>query len=270
MYLAISSTFSILPHTTVHWENNHASLGGAIYVSDANPLIYCNEFVQKEKCFFQLPRPGQNLSGAQLVLKNNPADFAGSVLYGGAIDNCELNGVNTYSSGKVFDMLIITNDPDHSTTSISSDPIKICPCKNNLPDCSRSVRVQYPSRVYPGETLQISLMAVGQRNGAVSTTVRSTVTSSTTKSHTVNLLDYQYLQQTKNTCTKLYYTVFSLSQHVNINCIQKVAHAQDLITIHKVFQLTYIRPVRLGLVFLSQQDHVSVSQDLHNIQTTAI
>ena len=32
LYLYISSTFSILPHTTVCWENNHANLGGAIFV----------------------------------------------------------------------------------------------------------------------------------------------------------------------------------------------------------------------------------------------
>ena len=51
---------------------------------------------------------------------------------------------------------------------------------------------------------------VGQRNGTVSSTVRGTVTSTATKSH---LLDYQYLQQTNNTCTKLNYTVFSLSQY---------------------------------------------------------
>ena len=219
MYLGISSLFSIFPHTTVHWENNHANLGGAIYVYDANPLIYCTEFVQfirKEKCFFQLPRPGQNLSGAQLVLKNNSADFGGSVLYGGAIDNCELDGVNTYSSGEVFDMLIINNDPDNSTTSnISSNPIKICPCKNNLPDCSRSWYTipVYPVSVYPGETFQISVVAVGQRNGTVPSTVRSTAISN---SHPANLLDYQYLQQANNTCTKLNYTVFSLSQGVSI------------------------------------------------------
>ena len=68
IYLAVSSLF-ILPHTIVHWENNHANLGGAICVSDANPTIYCTQFVQlmeKEKCFFQLSteRPGQNLSSS--------------------------------------------------------------------------------------------------------------------------------------------------------------------------------------------------------------
>ena len=56
MYLYISSTFSILPHMTVCWENNHASLGGAIYVGNYNPLIYCTQittFIQ-QKCFFQI------------------------------------------------------------------------------------------------------------------------------------------------------------------------------------------------------------------------
>ena len=225
MYLAISSFFSIFTHTTMRWENNHANLGGAICVSDANPSIYCTQFVQlieKEKCFFQLSieRPGQNLSGSQLVFKNNYADFGGSVLFGGAIDNCVLNGMNTNSSGEVFDMLIINND-NNTASNISSDPIKICPCTKNLPKCNRSSNsILYPLpyqvshiRVYPGEAFQISAVAVGQREGTVSRTVRSTVTS-TTKS--VNLVDHQYLQQTKSTCTELNYTVFSLSQRVKI------------------------------------------------------
>ena len=94
LYLALNSTLSILPHTTVYWENNHAGLGGAIYVDDVNPLIYCTQiirYIPREECFFQLP--GRNLSrgiDVQLVFKNNSADDAGSVLYGGAIDNCKL------------------------------------------------------------------------------------------------------------------------------------------------------------------------------------
>ena len=228
MYLAISSSFSIFTHTTMRWENNHANLGGAICVSDANPSIYCTQFVQfniqKEKCFFQLSRPGQHLSGSQFVFNSNYADYGGSVLFGGAIDNCELHGVNTHSSGEVFDMLIIDND-NNTASNISSDPIKICPCEKNLPKCNRSSNsILYPLkeypvshiRVYPGETFQISVVAVGQRGGTVSRTVRSTVTSTTTIFHSVNLLDYQYLQQTKSTCTELNYTVFSLSQRVKI------------------------------------------------------
>ena len=41
VYLGFRSTFSILPNTSVYWENNHANLGGAIYVYDNVPIRYC-------------------------------------------------------------------------------------------------------------------------------------------------------------------------------------------------------------------------------------
>ena len=100
VYLAGSFLF-LMPNTTVCFENNHASLGGAIYVFDINPLIYCKRIatlIAREQCFFQLP--GQNLSNGidvQLVFKSNSADTAGSVLYGGAIDNCKLTGLESSS-----------------------------------------------------------------------------------------------------------------------------------------------------------------------------
>ena len=85
-YLTFSSNFSLMPDTTVYWDNNHASLEGAIYVFDASTLVYCTKLkiatvIASEQCFFQLP--GQNLSNSsdvQLVFKNNSADYAGSVL----------------------------------------------------------------------------------------------------------------------------------------------------------------------------------------------
>ena len=117
--MGLNSTFSILPNSTVYWANNHATYGGAIYVFDASPLSYCNTllgpsiaaYIPREECFFQLP--GQNMSDditVQLVFKNNSADNAGSVLYGGAIDNCKLIGLDSYSSSEVFDMLFYNND----------------------------------------------------------------------------------------------------------------------------------------------------------------
>ena len=39
IYLYISSSLTIMPNTTVYWENSHANLGGAIYVFDANSHI---------------------------------------------------------------------------------------------------------------------------------------------------------------------------------------------------------------------------------------
>ena len=217
VYLGLKSTISILPNTTVYWENNHAHFGGAIYVADVSTMSYCTviaKFVPKEECFFQLR--GQNLSNridVQLVFKSNFAGGGGSVLYGGAIDDCILTDLDSNSSGKVFDMIVHNNDSDDNTTStISSDPLRICYCENNLPNCSGS-RYHFARTVYLGETFQVSVVAVGQRNGTVPSRVISIINQEYHPSH---LPDSQHLQPANNTCTKLNYTVFSLSQYVVI------------------------------------------------------
>ena len=89
---------------TTHFINNSATKGGALY------LLH----IAKQECFFQLS--GQNLSNGidvQLVFKNNSADAAGSMLYGGGVDNCKLtHGLDSYSSGNVFDILVHNDDSD--------------------------------------------------------------------------------------------------------------------------------------------------------------
>ena len=131
---------------------------------DVSPASYCTplgSYEPKEECFFQLP--GQNLSNGtdvQLVVKNSSADVAGSVLFGGAVDNCKLNGLDSYNSGEVFDMIVHNKGTDYNTTSnISSNPLQICRCKHNLPDCSKRIYIM-PWTVYPGETFEVSLVAV--------------------------------------------------------------------------------------------------------------
>ena len=197
-----NSTFSILPKTIIVWEKNHAIHGGAIYVDD-KPFIYCTQAdtcTTSGNCFFQLPH--QNLSKGihvQLVFKNNSADAAGSVLYGGAIDNCKLMGLDSCKSGEVFDMLVNIED-DNTNSTISSLPFRVCPCENNYPDCSKS-HISYT--LYPGETFDVAVGAYGQRNGAVPSAVRSLM-------KTGNLLGSQYIQQANDACTTFNYTVFSL------------------------------------------------------------
>ena len=216
VYMGIKSTISILPHTTVYWENNYATHGGAIYVQDASPTSYCihvSSYLPKEQCFFQLPdQDFSNGFNVQLVFKNNFADDAGSVLYGGAVNNCKLtHGPDTYSSDKVFDMIVHNDDTDYSTASnISSDPIYTCPCKN---DCS-FIWYDVPHIVYSGETFQVSVTSFGQRHGTVSSGVISKIDQSLTPGD--DLPDSQRLQQAKSTCTNLNYTLFSLAQTVKI------------------------------------------------------
>ena len=224
LYMKYKSTFFIYPNTTIYWENNHAQFGGAIFVHDASPISYCTSvapFVPQEECFFQLS--GHNLatgSDIQLVFKNNSADIAGSVIYGGAVDNCKLTGQNLYKSGAVFDMIVKSNDSDYNTTSnISSDPFRLCPCENNLPNCNMD-GYEFPYTVYPGEMFQVSVAAVGQRNGIVPSAVISLINKETKPN--AQLPQSQNLQQVNNNCTTLTYTLLSLSQQVEIDL-----HAED-------------------------------------------
>ena len=206
LYLAFNSTFSILPNTTVCWKNNHAQLGGAIYVFNIYPFIYCiyniARYIPMEKCFFQLQNLTLGIDGVQLIFNNNSADEAGNVLYGGAIDRCKLT--SSWGSGRVFNMLA-QYQHDITTSSISSDPFQICPCKNNHPNCSE---FSHGLSVYPGETIQVSVVSTGQRNGIVPAQVRSHMNRG-------KLLSSQYVQRTTKMCTTLNYTVFSL-QNVSL------------------------------------------------------
>ena len=64
-------------------------------------------------------------------------------------------------------------------------------------------RIYQTLSVYPGETLQISVVAIGQRNGIVPGLIRGQISNG-------RLLSSQTFQQTTKTCTTLNYTVFSL------------------------------------------------------------
>ena len=162
-------------------------------------MTQVSKYIPREKCFFQLTgqTPSNDLE-AQLLFKNNSAGDAGSVLYGGAINNCELTGLDSYHSGRVFDKLVYYEDDD-TTSSISSDPFRIRLCEDNNPNHHNSIKTFF---IYPGETFQVSVAAVGQRNGIVPATVGSRMDRG-------RLSTFQYVQQTTKTCTVLNYTVFS-------------------------------------------------------------
>ena len=205
LYLG-NSTFSIFPNSAMLWKNNRARRGGAIYVDDlsTDPFLYCTQTgacKQKSACFFQLP--GQNLKSinVQLVFKNNSADDAGSVLFGGAIDHCKLYDLESHSAGEVFDM-IVHIESDNMTSTISSLPFRIYPCEDNSPNYSMS-SISYT--IYPGETFSVSVGACGQRNGTVPSTVRSVISFGAG-----SLQGFQYFQQANNICTTLNYTLFRL------------------------------------------------------------
>ena len=195
MFLDVTSTFIILPNTSVYWVNNHATLGGVIFVDQIPQVSFCSQTLLKKDCFFQLSE--QNLSNinTQLVFINNSAD-AGSVLYGGAAQACTLFGL-----AQIKD--------DNTTSRICPDTVRICPCENSHLGCS--IQSEITHSVYPGETFTLSVFTSSERNGKFPATVRSRIQDDLDS----NLASSQYAQQTYiDTCTSLNYTIFSRSDFV--------------------------------------------------------
>ena len=205
--------------------------GGALHVED-NPLTYCifetklqSNF--REACFFQLLNTQCRVYayqfsslnddyGIQLLFQDNVANEAGSVLHGGNLDTCVVciptvfsyiyvtyvigavafDRFGNISSDLTFDKFTseITSGSD-----ISSDPYRVCVCEDDHPDCSETAITR---EVYPGETIYIPAIAVGQRNGTSPAVIRADLEG-------LQIGNLQDIQTTNKTCSLLQYTVLA-------------------------------------------------------------
>ena len=147
-------------NSTLNFIGNNASQrGGAIFIETRNlQLPY-------SLCFYQyntsLPE------SAKAFFDGNTAGTAGSVVFGGRINDCSLflyNELLYYKAAEYFKKTF-----DFSTQTgpsvISSEPTEVCFChENNTRDCSQT---QLKMEAYPGEEINISVVAVGQQDGVV-------------------------------------------------------------------------------------------------------
>ena len=228
LLLADDSKFYLRPNTTITFTNNFAQKkGGAIEVASNNPLSHCVEasceFLIGSYCFFQIQtkkrysvRTNVNeiteLHNVRIYFHNNTALEAGAMLYGDSVDNCSLsliyppllvNNFQPYecpNSGEVFDYI---SSVDEQSQDISSDPLYICSCEGGEPDCSAS---SITRSLYPGGTIEVAIIAYGQRNGPTPAVV-----------HVITPGDEIRVKETENTrniskgCTSLNYTVQTLT-----------------------------------------------------------
>ena len=163
LFIDQSSTINFTSPCNVTFINNTAYLsGGAIYVQEVNRLF------EKSRCFFQFNETSNTEQyDVNVYFEGNHADEAGSVLYGGAIDNCILycNNMCNSSSGSIFDMITHVGNHDDSVSIYSSDPIMICYCNLSMPlNCSDTLNNSIV--IYPGEEIPLPIITLGQRNGA--------------------------------------------------------------------------------------------------------
>ena len=182
--LFISSSVLVISETSsVHFQNNHAvNYGGAIYiltdeyytksVSIQDILFqYMNKFYRnsaslvtpRTRCFLSVEG---NRSQARLVFTNNTAGKGGDVAYGGLMAmgydgdwNCLLSFKN------ISDM-----SEQNGLSVISSEPSRVCLCHNGQPDCL-TVADPITHSVYPGQTITLPAVVVGQDFGTVTGSV---------------------------------------------------------------------------------------------------
>ena len=203
------------PGTAIHLISNGAkSTGGAIKVEESSPLTYCittegNVDASNSDCFFQIQQNTKSLLSfrqfetfiarlnVRMYFDNNSAVDTGTDLYGGSVDNCTLNSFKFMThynydsraiSGYLFDVIT------ENKSAISSIPLHICTCTGSY----------HPEPVYPGETLEIMVIALGQRNGTTPAVIHVTDTS-----NNVSISNLEGTQNIDNSCNTLKYTIQS-------------------------------------------------------------
>ena len=190
-------------HSRIMFRRNHAQYnGGALYIEEPTFKFKSYLSIYKLTCFFQLPPKISPQAIPSLIFSNNTADSAGSSLYGGWVNFC------TNSIGKVFKTVFHFQESAQELSTVSSNPTRVCVCRDNLPDCSIT---DYNVTAYPGETFQISAVAVGQMNGTVPFIVQSKFTS-VNSSSPPQLKPLQKTQTVRRTCTSLTYNIISSHQ----------------------------------------------------------
>ena len=129
--------------------------------------------------------------------------LAGSVLVGGSIDRCTIDGQLLPNSGKVFDAIIDISNQPQTHSVISSPSFHVCLCENSQPRCGDSVHIT----TYPGKTFSIQAVTIGQRNGTVPGQQVNTFVNPLNTARLGVFEDRQVLKDL--VCSNLNYTVYS-------------------------------------------------------------
>ena len=257
----------------VNFTNNKAqTVGGAIYVDNSvsrnqcdksgqEPLqtflntaecfdpieetsIYCT--LVQNICFFTYTPSMLNIS---LIFVDNTAGKAGTVLYGGQLDDCTMefpgesetpfgNRIITLRDSQslaplsVFENIsVIVENLDYNDTShITSDPYRVCFCDiDGFVDCSLHNSVN----TVRGKKFSLSVVTVGQGNNTVPSSVRIDLDTS------IQFPADQSIQATKHTCTNITYSLFS-SNNFTILTLYPDGPCRDIGIARREIEVTFL------------------------------
>ena len=173
-----NSKLIIEPNLNIFFISNHANeKGGALHIEDYQCSLGSSVPLE---CFITIDGPSTSTSNISLHFVNNSAGITGSILYGGQLDRCRLyfkstttianqsyqcdcqaHSYSEYSDNALETFVNMSNITQNEVPNISSTAKEINLCEEKIPELV----------LYPGQQFTIPLIALGQANSAVPTTV---------------------------------------------------------------------------------------------------
>ena len=251
LHLSHSSVLVISETSTIKFESNHAvNYGGSVYI-DTEERYGESAFIQNTSIFAFTPLVTTNTrcfiqvegdrSQARLIYVNNTAGRGGDVVYGGLVALGYDGDWNCLQSFKNVSDLTQQNN----SSVISSAPSRVCLCQNDhfeYPDDCLRVADPHTYSIYPGQTITLPAVVVGQDFGTVTGPVIAEFLS---KPFTTCSIDLAQGQQSasvdKNNCANLKYSLYTRDENCTAILVLKTDNAQVLqpMTIednHKIYQ----------------------------------
>ena len=207
MYMEQNSKFDLfdvgfITQYVVTFSSNKAIYGGAIYVDDntvgsrACESKYYYTHSSETECFL-LAHPRESDHTLFVNFINNIAKKAGPAIFGGLLDRCTVDlypyDSNDHKPLSGFDFLSEISSVHLSR--ISSHPVRICYCSNNLPNCASDISSVALQR---GDKVHLSLSIVDQVNDSINGTMY-VVASSTVRAFDLSRQSYKV--SNSSTCT---------------------------------------------------------------------
>ncbi len=182
----------------VTFVNNKAYFeGGAIFVDDSSYILDH----KLQKSFLHVDR-----MKTALVFSNNSAKYGGNNIYGGWVDYW----YNNKKLERNYRIPAVLQFED-GNPGITSEPTRICMCTNSVPNCDIS---EIERVIYPGESIALDAVAVGQRNGTVKTPVIAKTVDGVGQRQVIKSDDST--QTLQNDCTTLNYAIHSSDREETI------------------------------------------------------
>ena len=179
--------------SNITFTNNRAYIGGAIFVDDSS-YVHAHKL---QKIFLKHVEKVKTA----LIFSNNSAKVGGDNIYGGWVDYWYING-KLERNKRIPSVLQFK---DGNPEGIASDPTRVCVCTNGVPNCEIT---ELERVIFPGQSIALDAVAVGQRNGTVATLVIAKTRRISNEGGQRQIIDNS-VQRVQNNCTILNYTIRS-------------------------------------------------------------